>query len=135
MPRGRGNIDHLVVAQSGVFVVDAKDIRGKVRVTTPLIGSSKLLVDGRDRSKLIDGLERQVAAVREALEASHGEIAVRGVLCFTQADLPLLGTLRMRKHELLYRKALVKRLTAAGDLDATAIERLARVLPSAFPPA
>ena len=29
MPRGHGNIDHLVVAPARVFVVDAKDIRGR----------------------------------------------------------------------------------------------------------
>lgn len=77
MPRSRGNIDHLVVAPSGVFVVDAKDIRGKVRVSTPLIGKSKLLVDGRDRSKLIDGLDRQVAAVKAALPPHADGVTVR----------------------------------------------------------
>lgn len=135
MPGGHGNIDHLVVAPSGVFVVDAKDIRGKVRVSTPLLGAPKLLIDGRDRSKLIDGLDRQVAAVRDALPADHELVPLRGVLCFTRADLPMLGTLRMGGHELLYRKALVKRLAADGELDAAAIEALARTLAAAFPPA
>src|SRR5438477_561951 len=36
MPGGRGNIDHLVVAPTGVYVVDAKDVQGKVRVAAPL---------------------------------------------------------------------------------------------------
>lgn len=133
MPRGRGNIDHLVDAPAGVFVIDAKDIRGRVRVSTPLFGAPKLLVDGRDRSKLIDGLDRQVGAVRAALPTGQEDVPVRGVLCFTKADLPMLGTLRMRGHELLYRKALVKRLAADGQLDAAAIELLARGLAATFP--
>ena len=32
MPGGRGNIDHLAVAPCGVFVIDAKQYSGKVRV-------------------------------------------------------------------------------------------------------
>lgn len=135
MPRGHGNIDHLVVAPAGVFVVDAKDIGGKVRVSAPLFGKPKLLVDGRDRTKLIEGLERQLDAVRGAIASAHGEVAVRGVLCFTRADLPMLGTQRIRGHELLYRKALVKRVMASGELDSAEIEALAGVLAAAFPPA
>jgi hypothetical protein len=86
--------------------------------------------------ELIDGLDRQVAAVRAALaDDGHGEVPVQGVLCFTTADLPLLGTLRMRGHLLLYRRALVKRLNASGPLDEPARASLARVLADAFPPA
>lgn len=32
MPRGHGNIDHLAIAAAGVFVIDAKQYRGRVRV-------------------------------------------------------------------------------------------------------
>ena len=135
MPRGRGNIDHVVVAPSGIFVVDAKDIRGKVRVSTPLFGNPTLLVNGRDRTKLIEGLDRQVATVRDTLRTHQRDVPVRGVLCFTRADLPLLGTLRLRRHELLYRNALLRRLTAEGELDAKGIQELAPVIAAAFPPA
>ncbi len=135
MPRGHGNIDHLVVCPAGVFVVDAKDIRGRVKVSAPLFGAAKLLVDGRDRSKLIDGLDRQVTAVRAALPAGEEQVPVHGVLCFTRAELPVLGTLRMRGHELLYRRALVKRLAADGQLGAAAIDALAQALAATFPPA
>ena len=136
MPRGRGNIDHLAVAPAGVFVIDAKNIHGKVRVVTPLFGGQQLMISGRDRTKLIDGLDRQVYAVRGALASSgHVDVPVQGVLCFTSTDLPLLGTLRMRGHLLLHRRALGKRLSASGPLDQPAIETLARTLASALPPA
>jgi hypothetical protein len=67
MPRSRSNVDHLAVAPSGVYVIDAKDYTGKVRVERPLLGKPKLLVNGRDRTKIVDGLDRQVAAVRDAI--------------------------------------------------------------------
>jgi len=136
MPRGRGNIDHLAIAPTGVFVIDAKNISGKVRVANPLFGAPKLLVGGRDRTKLIDGLDRQVHAVREALLArGQGDVRVQGILCFTSADLPLLGRPKMRGHLLLYRKALAKRLNDRGPLEPPAIAALAKTLSVALPPA
>lgn len=136
MPGGRGNIDHLAIAPAGVFVIDAKDIKGKVRIAKPLFRAEKLLIAGRNRPKLIDGLDRQVAVVRAALDDNgHPDVSVQGVLCFTKADLPLLGTLKIRGHLLLYRKALAKRLNADGPLESAAIDALAHTLVEALPPA
>jgi Nuclease-related domain len=137
MPGGRGNIDHLAITATGVFVIDAKNIKGKVHVAKPLFGAAKLRITGRDRTKLIDGLDRQVSAVRDALEAnSHAGVPVQGVLCFTAAaELPLLGTLKMRGHLLLHSKALAKRLNTSGPLQPPAIDALARSLAAALPSA
>src|SRR3954452_1877751 len=134
-PGGRGNIDPLVIAPTGVYVVDAKDHKGRVSISTPLFGEAKLMIDGRDRTKLIDGLDRQFAAVRDALATLADPPPVHGVLCFTKADLPLLGTTSMRSHLLLTRKGLAKRLNAGGPLSSPAIEEMARTLTAAFPPA
>jgi hypothetical protein len=136
MPHGAGNIDHIAIAPTGVFVIDAKAHSGKVRVETPLFGAAKLKIAGRDHTKLIDGLDRQVAAVRAALErGGHKDTPVHGVLCFTSADLPLLGTLKLRGHLLLPRKPFAKRLNAAGQISAPEIEAIARSLVWQFPPA
>jgi hypothetical protein len=136
MPGGRGDIDHLVVAASGVFVVDTKDWAGSVRIDRSMFEPPKLLIDGRDRSRMIDGLERQVAAVRTALdEVGRSDVSVQGALCFTRADLPLHRTQQLRGQLLLYRRALAKRLNASGPLDAKSIDEIARQLSVAFPPA
>jgi hypothetical protein len=117
MPHGRGNIDHIAVAPTGVYVIDAKAHSGTVRIVKPLFGATKLQIAGRDHTKLIDGLERQVAAVRAALgRADHANVPVQGVLCFANAELRLLRTLTMRGHLLLHRKALAKRLNSDGQL-------------------
>ena len=70
MPRGRGNIDHLAVAPTGVCVTDAKAHKGKVRIARPVFGLEKLLINSRDRTRLLDGLDRQVEAVREVRSRS-----------------------------------------------------------------
>jgi hypothetical protein len=136
MPGGRGNIDHLAVAPTGIYVIDAKAHSGKVRVDNPLLGSPKLQVAGRDRTRLIDGLDRQVSAVRNALERTgHPDLPIQGVLCFTTADLPPLRTLKMRGHVLLYHKALAKRLNADGPLQPADIDAIAQELARMLPPA
>jgi hypothetical protein len=136
MPKGRGDIDFLVIAPSGVFVVDAKAVEGKVRIHNPWFGSTRLRINGRDRTKYIDGLERQVTAVRDALGGDEAEaVPIQSGLCFTEADLPRLKTLSMRGHLLLYRKALIDWINAPGPLTPEEIGRIARRLASALPPA
>lgn len=60
---------------------------------------------------------------------------VVGVLCFTRADLPLLGTMKIRSHLIMYRKTLAKRTNAHGSLTAPQIRALAGTLSTALPPA
>ncbi len=126
--RRRGNVDHIVIAPTGVYVIDAKAWHGKVAA---LFGRQKLLIAGRDRTSLIDGLDRQVEVVRATLDDNHGDVAVRGVLCFTRAELPLVRTLTIRSHLLLYRKALAKRINQEGRSPRT---RSSRSLASSMPP-
>lgn len=94
IPGSRANIDHLVVAPTGVFVVDAKrylDKRPVLRVEGGLLRRRVefLTVGGRDRTALVTGMHKQVALVREAL-ADLPEVPVRGVLCFVDADWPII---------------------------------------------
>jgi hypothetical protein len=134
MPRGRGNIDHLAVCPSGVFVIDAKRYSGKVRVDDLGFRGVKLMIAERDRTKLIDGLERQMSVVRDALTAhGHGDVAVHAVWCFTTGELPRFKTLEIRRQLLLTRRGLGKRLDADGVLQASAIEAIGHVLAAALP--
>jgi Nuclease-related domain len=136
MPNGFGNIDHLAIAPRGVFVIDAKTVKGKVRISKPVFGKPKLIVGKHNRTKLVDGLDRQVAAVRQALIANHSsDVTVLGVLCFTKADLPLLGAGEIRAHELHYCRATARKLNRSGPLDPEAIDAVARTLAAAFPSA
>jgi Nuclease-related domain len=136
MPGGKGNIDHLAIAPTGVFVIDAKAHSGKVRVDNPLFGQTKLKIAGRDRTPLIAGLDRQVAAVRAVLDLTgHPNVPIHGVLCFTDAELPLFGKLTMRGHVLLRRKQLAKRLNADGPLGPEEIAGIAHELAQALPAA
>ena len=136
MPAGRGDIDHLAITPTGVWVIDTKDWKGKVKISAPWFGTPRLLIRGRDSTKLIDGLERQIAAVRAALDSGgYQKITVRGALSFTKADLPFLRTQTFRGHLLLYGRALANQLNTHGPLSAASIEQLARHLATLLPPA
>ncbi len=132
VPPGRGNIDHLAIARSGVFVIDTKGHNGRVGVDAPLLGTPSLRIDGRNADALVEGLSRQVAAVGDALASAHTGVPVWSVLCFTRAELPL-RTRGPGGHLLLSRRGLVRRLKAPGALEMAAIEELARTLLEAFP--
>ncbi len=135
IPRSRANIDHIAIAPSGVWVVDSKRYKGKVAVSNPLFGQSKLTIAGRDRSKLVDGLRKQVQLVAAAI----GEIApgatVHGALCFIDADLPVLGQGTFKGYALLYPKPLARRINAGGPLGSDDVRAIATVLARRFPSA
>ena len=136
MPRGHGNIDHLVVAPAGVFVIDAKRYRGKVGAVDRGFQGERLFVNGRDRTKIVNGMDRQVTVVRRVLsELGQAEVPVHGVLCFVQWNLALGGSRTVRGHLLLRPRPLARRLKATGPLDPDAIQSLARALAAVLPSA
>jgi hypothetical protein len=46
----------------------------------------ELYVDGRDRSKLVEGVLGQIEVVRRALGEEFADVPVRGVLCFVGCE-------------------------------------------------
>jgi hypothetical protein len=69
MPRSRANLDHIAVTASGVHVIDAKRYSGRIEVRRPLFGDPRLMIAGRNKTKLVAGLQKQREAVRAALAA------------------------------------------------------------------
>jgi hypothetical protein len=115
-------------------VIDAKQYSGKVRVADAGFRGLRLTIADRDRTKLLEGLDRQVSVVRDALAAhGHADVPMQGVLCFTTADLPRFKTLEVRGRLLLTRRGLGKRLDGDGPLAAPAIEAVAQALATALP--
>jgi len=88
-PGTTANIDHLAIAPTGVWVVDAKRYTGQVAkkdVGRWLSSDVRLFVGRRDCTKLVTGMAKQVDAVRTALGADDADIPVRPVLCFVDAE-------------------------------------------------
>ncbi len=132
----RANIDHIAIGPSGVWVIDAKrykDKRPELRVDGGIIRPrvESLRVGGRDGTKLVDGVRSQVQRVREAL--ADDTIPISGVLCFLEADWPLLGgPFTVDDVHVLWPRLLVKRMTEAPGAAFDVSEVHAR-LTKAFP--
>ena len=137
IPGTKANIDHVVVTAGGVLVVDAKryvDSRPELRVEGGILRPrvEKLMVGGRDRTKLVAGVLDQVDRVRAAL--GDESIEVSGVLCFIDADWPLIGAFfATRGVSVLSPRRLSKILSeASGGVDVPSVRnRIARALPPA----
>lgn len=131
VPGRRTNIDHIVVAPTGVFVVDTKNVAGKVAASR-----SGVRVAGRRQDKMLDGVTGQVAVVQGALdEARVAPLKVRGVLCFAKAYLPWIRP-HPRGIALLYPRGLRRALTKGeAVLARDQVNALATLLAIKLPPA
>lgn len=132
LPRSRANLDHLVVTRSGVYVIDAKHYQGRLTVR-----GSRLLVAGRDRSRLLELMARQERAVSSLLSAAgYGQVPLTTALCFVGVGWPWLFRPR---------QVAGVRLCAPGELAdllegdtgpaPVAVDEVAAVLAHGLPPA
>jgi hypothetical protein len=130
VPGRRTNVDHIAVAPTGVFVIDTKNVAGKVRATR-----DGVIVAGRRRDEMVTGVQAQIAVVRSVLEDQQlSPDAIRGVLCFTRAELPWLSP-APGGVALLNPRGLSRTLRKAGPLDADRVGHLARILAQRLPSA
>jgi hypothetical protein len=136
----RGNIDHIVVAPAGVFVVDAKHIDGLIEVRdyggffrTDL----RLTVGRRNKSHLARNMDSQVDAVLEALNSADLLVPceVKAVLCFVEGSWPIFRPPSSFENVYLESdRSIGRRLSAPVVHMPEDIDHMARILAVAFPP-
>ena len=142
IPASRANIDHIAVTPSGIYVIDAKRYRGRrphLQVEGGLFRprTERLIVGTRDSTKLVAGMHKQVQVVSRALDllaAGRPVPPVTGVLCFVDADWPLIGGAFTIDGVLVeWPKKTYGRLTQVGSLDAVQVQTWHKELAEAFP--
>lgn len=143
VPGTRANIDHIAVGLAGVFVLDAKRYKGK-RPERQVSGGmfrprvERLVVGGRDRTNLLDGIGGQVDQVRTALSRGGGlpDVVVRGMLCFVGADWPMIGgSFQIRNFDVVWPRLAARVVRATGPLDSARIRATHQLLAANLPPA
>jgi hypothetical protein len=134
VPGSRANIDHIVIAPSGVWVVDTKCYKGRVEVRAPLFGSARLKIAGRDKTRLVHVLDRYCEMVRAAVDRIASDVPVHSAFCFVGSELPMLGTRSIGGHRLLQRRSLTRRLNRRGPLLGDRAAVLVSELSGRFPP-
>jgi hypothetical protein len=93
------------------------------------------MVGSRDGTKLVDGVHKQVDLVRAAL-LSFGQIPVAGMLCFVEADWPLIGgDFTIARLRVLWPKKAAGYVGRPGSVDAATAKEIHRSLAMSFPSA
>lgn len=142
IPGTRANIDHIAVSASGIYAIDAKNYAGKVRrVDRGGLFSTdwRLYVGRRECTKLVVGMAKQVAAIREALGPSligGPDLAVHSALRFVAAEWSLFARpFEIREVWVGWANALGERLKEPGPLEREQVRAVAERVAAALPPA
>ena len=127
-PGTTANIDHLAVAPTGVWVIDAKRYTGQVAkkdVGGWFSSDVRLFVGRRDCTKLVTGMTKQVEAVRAALGTEWADVPVRPVLCFVDTEWRLFAS-PFELHGVLvtWPRAVRKVLVRPGPYASATVERI-----------
>ena len=140
IPGTKANIDHIVVSPVGVFVIDAKKYSG--RPTKKVEGGffrptvTRLMVGSRDRTSLVAGMHGQVSRVETAVAAGGFRVAISGILCFVDAEWPIIGgAFSVDGVDIVWPGRAIELVTKPGPLDSPVMDGLREVLAQAFPPA
>lgn len=135
----RANIDHLAVAPSGVWVVDAKAYRGRLSrrdVGGWFATDVRVLVGRRDVTDLVTAMQRQVDMVRAALGPAGADVPVHPVLCFVDAEWGRLARpFAIGDVTVAWPRATARLIRRPGPLGPNRVAFLASTLDAALPPA
>ena len=137
IPGSRANIDHLIVAASGIWVVDAKSYKGKVEhrdVGGWFKTDDRLYVNGREQTKLVGGLAKQIDAVLGAIE--HADVSIRAALCFVDSEWGLFAKpFQLGGVFVTWPRKLSEMISEPGPLGRNEVMQLAGRLAASLPAA
>ena len=143
VPDTASNIDHIVIAPSGVWIIDTKNWKGRIeyRASTAFGTDNRLLVDGRDRTAAVEKVYSLVIPVAQAV--NDRSVPIHAALVFIEADWGTNAAARLLMHRpykhlgvlITAPKTLANKINEPGALDTDDVHRLARRLDELFVPA
>jgi hypothetical protein len=138
-PPTKVNIDHLVITTAGVYVIDSKKYEGEIEVRSPGWFSSdpdQLFINRRNRTKIVEGAQKQVSQVEEALMNVEIDIPVFGVLTFVVNPLHIfIVPEKISGIFLSTQRGIDKVVCRSGPYSTEDIKATADVLAQIFPEA
>ncbi len=144
VPHSNANIDHVVVARTGVWIIDSKRWKGLIQVKSDggiLNSTQRLFIDGRDESVLTEKIYSQVIPVANVL--GDPSIPISPALVFVDCNWGAGVTFRALQHRpyeifgvlISWPEAAVARISEPGPLSQDEVLRIATKLDQALPPA
>ena len=130
LPGSKANLDHVLIGPAGVFVIDAKNWSGQLRVD-----GKSLRQDERRRDDHLERVRVQAVDVSTLIEESLGRrVEVRAAICFTgEAALP--SRVAVDRVHLVNRDELVPFVRSLERrLDQSAVDDVMQALLARLPP-
>ena len=85
IPGTKANIDHILITPKVIYVIDAKNYKGIVKISRGKDGTTRLRVGGRDQSMLAEKLKKYSEKVEEFLNSEGISARIVPLLAFYQA--------------------------------------------------
>ena len=136
-PRSGGRIEHLIVAPSGLWIVDTSSC-GSTNVYSSVHSrraKADAFTDGRNRGKLVAAMQAECDSVGAVLQmiGSPG-IPVHGAVCFADTDRPRFGgSSEVNGVWIGYTRTLIKRVKQERFYTADQVLNLAHQLAHQIP--
>jgi len=142
IPGKKANIDHIAITKSGIFIIDAKNYSGLIRIVdnSGLLDepNPKLYVGSRNCTNLVKGMHYQIDIVQRVLQNHSIEMPVTGVLAFYKGNWELLSSIfpqEVIQGVLINNKGVEKILNRDGGFTPEVIDNATKVLASKLKPA
>jgi hypothetical protein len=142
VPGTKSNIDHIVVAPSGVWIIDSKVWKGKIEYKSiTMMGTTKrLFVGGKDRTSAVEAIFNLVIPVAQVI--GDRSVAIKPALVFIDGDWSETSAARILASKpyqhlsvwISWPKAIWKKINEPGPLDADAVLRIGATLDAALRP-
>ncbi len=142
IPNAKNNVDHIVVAPSGVWAIDAKKWGGVIDYRPPNSKRvrERLFVDGVDQTRKIEEVYDFLIPIVQVI--GDRNIRVRPAMAFVEAEYTFrLGIRLLIKGPLVHDgvmladpRRLIRKINREGPLDAPAISRITSWLNAQLPP-
>jgi hypothetical protein len=139
IPGSRSSIKYIVVAPAGVFVIDAKDIKGLVHTkrSGPLsdLGPDELHIGRRNCTPMLDTIAQQVDAVRQALGTKPwaADIPVHAMLCLTRAQWGFASPIELDDVWVGWPKLVRPRIKSPVLMDGPMVNEVSMILADRLP--
>ena len=138
MPRSKGNIDHILITDRGIFVIDAKNFSGKIEIRSPknmnFEAPKTLYVSGYKKANLLSAVRYQSEAVKVVLAKSGVDVPVFAVLDFLDAPWPRWEKIQALHGVLVGSGGFVEAVESQPPQESIEISRLFKLLADSFEP-
>lgn len=85
MPNSKANIDHVLITNKAIYVIDSKNYSGIVKVAPNKAGARTLRIAGRDQTPLVKKIKTYSSAISKFLESENIAVKVVPLLAFYNA--------------------------------------------------